>query len=228
MSNIDCMDESITTEEPITIAGDASESSHQFNDNINNSESNFGSSDEYESTNYTSDDEETNKFQLDEELMANREKRDTGNIIGAIASKHKWTLSSVSDLAVALKEKFHINIPIDARTIMFTPRDKLSSEEFIHLGLECGLRGKLARGVNMSVSTILIQVNIDGIPIYTNSQIAFWPILVRAINICDTKPFIVSVFCGRSKPASLQGFLGDFIREFNDLHSNIRRLSVCH
>jgi hypothetical protein len=36
---------------------------------------------------------------------------------------------------------------------MFTPRDKLSSEEFIHLGLECGLRVKLARGVNMSVST---------------------------------------------------------------------------
>ena len=40
------------------------------------------------------------------------------------------------------------------------------------------------------------------------------------MNICDTKPFIVSVFCGRSKPASLQGFLGDFIREFNELHCN--------
>jgi hypothetical protein len=36
----------------------------------------------------------------------------------------------------------------------------------------------------------------------------------------DSKPFDVSVYCGTSKRSNLQGFLGDFIREYNELRRN--------
>lgn len=63
-------------------------------------------------------------------------------------------------------------------------------------------------------NAIEVLIHIDGMQIYKNSQIQVWPITVKVINDkYVTHPFVAAIYCGDSKPASVQEYLSDFVEE---------------
>ena len=75
---------------------------------------------------------------------------------------------AVGDLSEFLRSLGH-NVSKDARTIFKTPRKKLQSDCFVHLGLIKNLMRKLKFGLEKNVRYFELQVNIDGTPIFNSS-----------------------------------------------------------
>ncbi len=111
----------------------------------------------------------------------------------------------------------------DARTILGTTRDT-SDKNFEHFGLVRGLVKKIRSGVGQNVHQLYLQINIDGIPLYNSSGTQFWPILGRITNGVDTRPFVISVYCGPSKPPDLSTFLNPFLDEMKQLEQRSLRV----
>ncbi|EFN87600.1 hypothetical protein EAI_11775, partial [Harpegnathos saltator] len=58
---------------------------------------------------------------------------------------------------------------------------------------------------------------IDGLPLFRSSNIQFWPILGLIKSFTQNIPFTIGIFCGTSKPMSLEKFLDNFINELHNL-----------
>jgi hypothetical protein len=57
-----------------------------------------------------------------------------------------------------------------------------------------------------------LQFNFDGLPIFKLSSCEFWPILCL-IKHLNAEPFVVGLYCGKKKPASLVDYLEDFVHD---------------
>jgi hypothetical protein len=84
-----------------------------------------------------------------------------------------------------------------------------------------GIRNCLAKVFSVSSpensSPVLLDINIDGLPLYRSSSVCFWPIL-GSIS-CLSEPFMIALYCGVSKPP-IKEFLRKFIEEYIDLQRN--------
>lgn len=89
--------------------------------------------------------------------------------------------------------------------------------EFVYFGIADNLK----RTVNPAIhedKCLLLQFNVDGLPLFKSSPKQFWPILGKVFFQPDIyKPFTVACWCGTSKPESMHQFFEDFIKEFNSL-----------
>lgn len=96
---------------------------------------------------------------------------------------------------LALLRYLKHDVPKDARTIKKTPRNGPTSNDFEHIGLQNQLKKKLLMEnlIGVKNNEILIDINIDGIPLFKSSNINSWPILIRICNIADKRPFPVSI-----------------------------------
>lgn len=61
-----------------------------------------------------------------------------------------------------------------------------------------------------------LQLNIDGLPLFDSSSVQFWPILGILQN-CTTRPVLIALFCGDSKPKSSTEYLGAPVSELKGL-----------
>ena len=139
--------------------------------------------------------------------------------------KHNVTHSALSDLLKILSKQ-HPDLPKDSRTLLKT---KSSSDiiimqdmyeqkaEFVYFGLKHQLTNLLVFNSIKSCKVNLL-FSIDGLPLYKSSRKQFWPMLC-SVTLGDNiyKPFVVSIFCGNSKPKSSAVFLASFVAEFNVL-----------
>ncbi|BHF82692.1 hypothetical protein SprV_0802583100 [Sparganum proliferum] len=109
----------------------------------------------------------------------------------------------------------------DPRTLLQTPRTCISKPlnkgNYVHLGLERGLRDQLRSLPETTVPEMHIQLHIDGMKIFKGSSQGLWPILARVRHPVVGQPFIVGVFSGPGKPDPLDDFLGDCVGELKDL-----------
>lgn len=65
---------------------------------------------------------------------------------------------------------------------------------------------------------IVIDVNIDGIPLSKSSEKHFWPILGKFRNF--KHPFLIAVYLGSGKPCDVNIYLEKFVVEIADLQEN--------
>jgi len=65
---------------------------------------------------------------------------------------------------------------------------------------------------------IIIDINMDGLPLHKSSPIKFWPILGRIVRT-KNEPFIIALFKGRVDP-SVKDFLKPFVKEVDHLLRN--------
>lgn len=150
-------------------------------------------------------------IELDEENMPDTTKNELRreSILQKIktwASNHSITHMAISDLMKVLNEEIaEINLPIDGRTVMETPRqikivddDRLGGK-YWHYGLELALLNALSNEVIASDMVIHLTINIDGLPLYNSSHIEFWPILVKIFEYENIPPLIIGIYCGRGK-----------------------------
>lgn len=105
--------------------------------------------------------------------------------------------------------------PIDSRTLydrVFVNYNKIGSGEFVHFGLEKYI-ASFYKESSVVPDIIRVQINIDGLPEYKNTNGQFWPILG---SFYGTKyVFVIALFYGTSMPQSLEEYLAEFIIEAN-------------
>ena len=101
-----------------------------------------------------------------------------------------------------------------------------SGGECIYLGVENGITRILHRIDKINcLKTLHLVINIDRVPLFKCSNTQLWSFLAAVEN---SYPFIVSVYCGNSKPDNLNEFLEDFIHEIDHIRLNGIILNVKH
>lgn len=88
---------------------------------------------------------------------------------------------------------------------------RLNSNTFVHLGLSNGLKKKLTS--SDKIEKLVLQFNIDGLPLWRSSRIEFLPILSRISNARDKSELMVSLHCAVGKPKNLNAYLTPLLRE---------------
>ena len=112
------------------------------------------------------------------------------------AIKHKVTHVALNDLLMILNQcKIH-GIPKNARTLLETPIKNICREvtpgEYCHFGLSDTLKKILDSSILSIPSKLLLNFNVDGLPISKSSKEQFWPILCSIQNM-NIRPFAIGV-----------------------------------
>lgn len=66
---------------------------------------------------------------------------------------------------------------------------------------------------------IIIDINIDGLPLFSSSKLKFWPILGHLVGTLN-EPFIIAVYCGKSDPQNVEEYLEKYVSELEALFHN--------
>lgn len=124
------------------------------------------------------------------------------------------TRNCLKDLIKILKEENIVVTPIYKFQCANKPVvENISGGSYIHIGMPLNLK-KIADVIKLP-ENILIDVNIDGLPIFKSSKTQMWPILIRINNVDNRPVFPVGVFVGKSKPTVCEDFLSKFVDEFS-------------
>lgn len=112
------------------------------------------------------------------------------------------------------------NLPKDARTLLRTPRTSyiisVDGGKYFHVGVERAILAQISH-FGIIPDVILININIDGLPLSKSSSSQFWPILGKIkTDEYDLPPFIIGVFHGYSKPTTTS-FLEPFVDELLEI-----------
>jgi len=137
------------------------------------------------------------------------------------------TLSAASRLLKILRDYGVQNVPADARTLCATPRSGelafkyLSGGKYVYFGLQKCLKERLSLECVHEIGKVVVDINIDGLPIFSSRNISVWPIQIAVSNVehLRDKPFVVAMFCGNLKPQN-QDFLKDTIDELQELQND--------
>jgi hypothetical protein len=115
-------------------------------------------------------------------------------------------------------------LPKTARTLLQTENCsklaeniRLGTGEYTHLGLEGALNQLVSAnlgGEKKLQSALTLRINIDGLPLYRNSLISVWPILVSILGGANTTPAVVGFYVGEGKPEDIELYLNGFVKDF--------------
>ena len=142
----------------------------------------------------------------------------------------QWAVQyNITDIALgkllSILKPHHSNLPKDPRTLKKTPNTYEIKQvlgldggigHYSHFGIHCGLMDLLRQQSGCNETTLVLQFNFDGLPLFKSSSMELWPVLclVRQLN---HRPFVVGLYCGAKKPGSLSDYLQDFVQELSTL-----------
>jgi len=66
---------------------------------------------------------------------------------------------------------------------------------------------------------IIIDINIDGLPLFKSSKAKFWPIL-SYLTMTKNASFIIAIYFEKTDPQDLDTYLGQYVNEVEDLLNN--------
>uniref|UniRef100_A0A1Y1KSZ7 DUF4218 domain-containing protein n=1 Tax=Photinus pyralis TaxID=7054 RepID=A0A1Y1KSZ7_PHOPY len=145
----------------------------------------------------------------------------------------KWALEcnvphvTLSKLLVLLKKR-GLDVPLDARTLLKTPRSsQISVVEpgyYYHVGILANV-SILFKQYDIILNEgfeIRIAINVDGLPLSKSSSSSFWPILGKIDNIPILKNivFVIGLYHGYAKPNDSNQFLDQFVNECVEFGAN--------
>ncbi|XP_041926913.1 uncharacterized protein LOC121690429 isoform X2 [Alosa sapidissima] len=111
-------------------------------------------------------------------------------------------------------------LPKDSRTLLQTPKKVVTVEKcgghYAYFGVASGILNVLSQHPGI-VEHLHLCFNIDGVPLFKSSNLQMWPILCNFDNFV---PFIVAIYCGGSKPNSVEDYLSDFLQELQQLQED--------
>lgn len=115
---------------------------------------------------------------------------------------------SLAAALLSILKIFHPTLPKDERTLFGTqahvPTTKIEGGEYYNFGIVKGVLSRLAcLSLLATLTTLTLQFNIDGLPLFKSSKLQFWPILGCLKCYYTKSPFVVGIFCGISKPKSV-------------------------
>ncbi|EZA56766.1 hypothetical protein X777_03231 [Ooceraea biroi] len=128
------------------------------------------------------------------------------------------------------------NLPLSYKTLLQTPGINLipvDSGKLWYKGIAFNLDSMDLQEYLAHFQEIVIDINIDGLPLHKSSPVRFWPILGRLVKT-KNEPFIIALFKGRVDP-NVKDFLEPFVREVGHLvrngyinNDNIYKFSIRH
>ncbi|XP_071581230.1 uncharacterized protein [Temnothorax nylanderi] len=83
-------------------------------------------------------------------------------------------------------------------------------------GIVRNLNGMLLNEYLNKFGNIIIDVNMDGLPITKSTRLKFWPVLGRLVHT-DNDPFLISLYLGEWDPIDVHSYLHDFVTEVEHL-----------
>jgi len=116
------------------------------------------------------------------------------------------------------------NLPVDARTLLRTPKSTNIKTVLPGLYSYFGVRVALEeyfRKCNHkfdNINTINLGINNDGLPLSKSSTSSLWPILGCILPYKEI--FIIGAYYGSKKPTNCNEFLQDFVKEMIELINN--------
>lgn len=138
--------------------------------------------------------------------------------------KHSVSRALTEDILKSLIE-YGIELPRTKNTILnFNKKSKpcikdLSPGHYLHIGIENNLKNFNFDSLK-HMDEILIDVSIDGLPLYKSSQASIWPILGFIVGERNVPGFIIGAYLGSGHPSSSDDFLYDFVCEVQSLRAN--------
>lgn len=157
-------------------------------------------------SNVVDDDDDENEF-IEETLSEFSSDSDEESECGLEEFLRDWTISntvthsSVSQLLKYLKSHGHPNLPKDCRTLLKTPKNRqtinLESGQYIHFGVEEGLRNYLSLLSDDVPKELVLDFNIDGVPLTKSTSKCFWLILCRIVDCSRPVIFVVGIYYGQ-------------------------------
>lgn len=161
------------------------------------------------------------KFDEDAEYLESDSEEEGSSLrddLAAWAIGNQVPITTCSKLLKIL-HRHNIDVPTDARTLAGTPRwgevaiGHKSGGSYTYLGIAKQLPMVLRGAI---IDKIIIDINIDGLPIFKSKNFSVWPVQVAIVNDeNEYKPFMVAIF-GGNKPTDLD-FLDDTVTELKDL-----------
>lgn len=138
------------------------------------------------------------------------------NIISLAESLQIWAIKNnvthiaLSELLVILREHGNKNLPLDGRTLLRTPKYHnivaIPPGNYCHIGLRQAIDFYLS-ACCIIPDTIILDFNIDGVPISRSSNSSFWLILTKIMsNKYPDMIFVVGVYHGMHKPQVFSDF----------------------
>lgn len=133
------------------------------------------------------------------------------------AVKYNVTQTAVTNLLHILKP-LHPQLPLDARTLLNTPRDMslkvVQPGVYYHFGFKNSIEKlmSVAQSHIKNSDVIEICMNIDGLPLSKSSGSQLYPILCN-LFLQKTPVFVVGLYQGNEKPREANEFLQSFVNE---------------
>lgn len=117
-------------------------------------------------------------------------------------------------------------LPKDVRTLMETPTNSCrniqrgNGGEYMHFGLEIGLKRSIEKYFKDCPDTIYFQLNVDGVSLSKSSSSKFWPVLAAIRTDFYTTPVLVGLYHGAKDPADANVYLEPFVEEMKNIEIN--------
>lgn len=133
------------------------------------------------------------------------------------------TRASVDSLLKILYSE-GLNVPISLNGLLKNYNNKITPRtvapgKYFHLGIEKQLR-KIPSTAIVEKNEVLLDIGVDGLPLYKSSSETLWPIMGRAVNIKEIEVFLIGTYLGKKKPSNVDLYLHDFILEVKYLREN--------
>lgn len=143
------------------------------------------------------------------------------------SNQHRISHSCISDLLKILKLWF-VELPADSRTLLGTKTDfnveTIAGGDYIHISVRHSLPLALKRASitaeQLLDTTLKMQLNFDGVPMFASSNYSVWPVLAKIVEPFKTKVFAVGVFGGKKKPNTFNDYLRPLVLELNHIISD--------
>lgn len=140
----------------------------------------------------------------------------------------KWALeNNITQLAFTkllhILKPVHPELPLDARTLLKTPRDlvlkTVEPGQYYHFGFRKCIEKFIPQLTCHDSNLIELCINIDGLPLTKSSGSQLYPILCNVFGTNSTVN-IIGLYHGNEKPKSANDFLYDFVTEAVDILTN--------
>lgn len=137
------------------------------------------------------------------------------------------THKSIDEILVILRSEGYTRLPKSAKTLLGTSsiatdtRIMKCSDDtighFKYFGIYENLNTIIDPGCYL-LNELQLIIHVDGMDLFNKSKKGFWSIMGKVFsNSYISKPFLIALFFGNSKPYSAGDFFKEFISEANDL-----------
>uniref|UniRef100_A0A1B0CBC6 Putative transposase domain-containing protein n=1 Tax=Lutzomyia longipalpis TaxID=7200 RepID=A0A1B0CBC6_LUTLO len=123
-------------------------------------------------------------------------------------------------------------LPLDARTILETPRHidvkPMGNGEMWYHGVKTVVCKQLEQLNLDNLPKISIRFHVDGLQVFKSSKIDVWPILCAIDELPNIPPQVVAIYCGNGKPSCVSEYFEKFIPDVQDLIRNGLKIGMHH